>query len=187
MNRREALRRAALMLGVTAISPTILSGVLHAQAATGANAGAKPRTSVLTAAQLATTAALAERIMPRTDTPGAIDVGVPAFIDLMLADYVTADERRGFLAGLADVEARSNARHQRPFTALSPEQQDALIREVATASKDKGFFHQMRELAVVGYFTAEEVGKKVTHYDPVPGRYDACVPISEVGNVVWTK
>jgi hypothetical protein len=44
----------------------------------------------------------------------------------------------------------------------------------------------MREATILGYFTSEEVGRKVLHYDPVPGRYDPCVPIGDVGSVVWT-
>jgi hypothetical protein len=39
---------------------------------------------------------------------------------------------------------------------------------------------------VFGYFTSEQVGRNVLHYDPVPGRYDACVPIDEVGRRNWT-
>ena len=32
----------------------------------------------------------------------------------------------------------------------------------------------------------EQVGKNVLHYDPVPGRYDGCVPIDQVGRRNWT-
>ena len=45
----------------------------------------------------------------------------------------------------------------------------------------------VQELVITGYFTSEQVGKTVLHYDPIPGRYDACIPISEVGNVNWTR
>ena len=78
LTRRDALKRAAVFLGV-AISPSILNGVLRAQLA--AAAPAKPR--FLSASQFGTVTTIAERILPRTDTPGALDVGVPAFIDLM--------------------------------------------------------------------------------------------------------
>ena len=37
------------------------------------------------------------------------------------------------------------------------------------------------------YFTSEPVGKNVLHYDPIPGQFAGCVPISEVGNVSWTR
>ncbi|MEI6052361.1 MAG: gluconate 2-dehydrogenase subunit 3 family protein, partial [Opitutaceae bacterium] len=120
---------------------------------------------------------------------GATDVGVPAFVDLMLGKYSTENERQIFTVGLDQVNAASLAAHARPFVNISAEQQDAILMKIAVASqkKEKTFFYQMKELTVVGYFTSETVGRTVLHYDPVPGRFQGCVPISEVGNVLWTK
>ncbi|MSU65940.1 MAG: gluconate 2-dehydrogenase subunit 3 family protein [Opitutus sp.] len=185
MTRRQAIQRAAIFLGA-ALSPSLLSGVMRAQSAPAA-AGAKP--VYLTAKQLETATALAERILPRTDTPGAREVGVPAFIDLMYGKYLSPEEKKLFAGGLTEVETASTATHQRPFAQLSPAQQDAQLTRLAGTSKNQEgtFFYQLKELVVVGYFTSETVGKTVLHYDPVPGRFDACVPIAEVGNVNWTK
>jgi gluconate 2-dehydrogenase gamma chain len=182
ITRREALKRAALFLGV-ALSPSIVSGVLHAATTPGAKG------VFLTPLHLDLVTAIAERILPRTDTPGATDVGVPAFVDLMLGKYSTENERQIFTVGLDQVNAASLAAHARPFVNISAEQQDAILMKIAVASqkKEKTFFHQMKELTVVGYFTSETVGRTVLHYDPVPGRFQGCVPISEVGNVLWTK
>lgn len=184
MTRREAIQRAALMLGVT-ISPSILAGVLHAQSA-GAKVG-KP--AFLTAEQFDAVGAMAERIIPRTDTPGAIDVGVPAFIDLMYGRYLTADEQKMFTAGLAEIDAKCRATTKGGFSQMAPALQDSVLKGVADASKDKekSFFHQLRELTLLGYFTSEPVGKNVTHYDPVPGPFQACIPLASVGNVAWTR
>ncbi len=186
ITRREAISRVTALLGV-AIAPSILAGVARAQAAANAGAAAKPR--YLSAPQFETVSAVAERILPRTDTPGAIDVGVPAFIDLMVGEFMTADEKRVFLAGLAEVEAASAAAHQRGFAQLAPAQQDAVLTRLAEASqsKEKTFFHQVKELTLLGYFTSEPVGKNVTHYDPIPGRYQGCVPLADVGNKAWTR
>ncbi len=182
MNRREALKRAALLLGA-ALTPSLIEGVLRAQPTVGG------KTVFLTAEQFATTSAVVERIFPKTDTPGALDVGVPAFIDLMAGGYMSAEDQRTLTAGLADVEARSAAAHKKAFGQLSAEQQDALLKTLASEPKGRSlsFFRQIRELTIVGYFTSETVGKTVLHYDPVPGRFDACVPIAEVGRVNWTK
>lgn len=183
MNRREAIQRAALLLGA-AITPSILQGVLHAQVPA---AGAKPQ--FLTAPQFATVGAVAERILPRTDTPGAIDVGVPAFIDVMVGKYLTPAERRTFEAGLAEVEAKSTAGHRAAFGKLTGAQQDALLESMAEAAQAKTgtFFHLIKELTILGYFTAEPVGKNITHYEPIPGRFQGCIPLAEVGNRAWTR
>ena len=86
MSRREAIQRVALMLGV-AITPSILTGVLRAQPAA---VGSAVKPAHLTPPQFAIVTAAAERILPRTDTPGATDVGVPAFIDLMVGKFMTS-------------------------------------------------------------------------------------------------
>jgi hypothetical protein len=185
LTRREALTRAAFLLGA-ALSPSIVAGVLRAQTP---SAGAVAGRRYLDASQFPTVAAAAERILPKTDTPGALDVGVPAFIDLMYGEFLTADERFLFATGVKDIEAAARARHGQAFTALSAAAQDDVLTSIATASqgRDKTFFALLKELAVTGYFTSEPVGRNVLHYDPVPGRWDACIPISEVGNRNWTR
>lgn len=178
--RREALQRAALFLGGAALSSSLLEGVLHAQAP----AAGAPDRRALDATRYATAAALAERILPRTDTPGAGDVGVPAFIDRMYGAYLTPAERERLAAGLAGVEQQAQARGG-AFASLPASAQDAIVGGLA--ARDRAFWLQLRELVIVGYFTSETVGKTVLHYDPVPGRYRADVPLSEVGNVNWTR
>ena len=108
LTRRDMLKRAALLLGA-AISPSILEGVLRAQA-TRATGAATPR--FLTAKQFAAVGAIAERILPRTDTPGALDVGVPAFVDLMFGEFMTVEEKQRLTAGLTEIESASTKAHQ---------------------------------------------------------------------------
>ena len=50
----------------------------------------------------------------------------------------------------------------------------APVRDIAVAAqtRESSFFHQARELTVLGYFSSEIVGKTVLHYDPIPGRFD---------------
>ena len=185
ITRREAIRRTALALGV-ALTPSLINGVMNAQTAVRSTAGAP---AYLSAAQFTTVRAVVERILPKTDTPGAIDVGVPAFVDLMYGKYLTEEEKRVLTTGLAEVENVSADQGQRGFVQLSTVQQDAVLTQIARASqeKEKTFFHLIKELTLLGYFTAEPIGKNVLHYDPIPGRYQGCIPLSEVGNVSWTR
>lgn len=186
MSRREAIKRAALLLGV-AFSPSLVESALQAQ--TTASSGATAKAVYFSAKQFEAVSAIADRILPRTDTPGALDVGVPVFVDLMYGKFLNPADQKIIAAGLADLETASGAAHRRGFAQLTPDQQDAMLTKVAEASKTKErtFFHQIKELVVLGYFSSERVGKTVLHYDPVPGRFDGCIPIAEVGNVAWTK
>jgi glucoside 3-dehydrogenase (cytochrome c) hitch-hiker subunit len=180
ISRREAIRRAALLAGV-ALSPAWLTAV--DQAVRPAAQGSR-----LTPAHAAIAGAVADRILPRTDTPGAADVGVPAFIDLLYGEFMTPAERKMLGDGLDAVDAAAKAAHGAAFSTLTADRQDALLRTIARAEegKDQGFFHLIRSATVLGYFTSEQVGRNVLHYDPVPGRYEGCIPIDQVGRRNWT-
>ena len=182
LTRREALQRAAVMLGI-ALSPSLISNALRAQ--TTPSAGG----SHLSPSQLASVAAIAERILPRTDTPGASDVHVAGFIDRMYGEYLGPAERRSLVTGLTELEKSTAASARKAFVQLDAAAQDQVLQGLATAKEPatREFFRQMRELTVVGYFTSEQVGKSVLHYDPVPGRWEADVSITEVGNRNWTR
>ncbi len=69
----------------------------------------QPSARTLNAHEEATVKVMAEAILPRTNTPGAADVGAVAFIDLVLTEWYDEADRKRFLAGIADVDARSNA------------------------------------------------------------------------------
>ncbi len=179
ISRREAIRRAALLAGV-ALSPEWLSFVGRAQ-----TPAAK---TYLTAAQGPLVSAAAERILPRTDTPGAIDVGVPAFIDRFYGEFMSPADRKLLVSALDEIERAAKTAHCTSFAALTAAQQDAVLRSIATAQqgRDPSSFGVLKSVTVLGYFTSEQVGKNVLHYDPVPGAYDGCVPIDQVGRRSWT-
>src|ERR1700716_1644430 len=61
---------------------------------------------------------IAELIIPETDTPGATSVKVPEFIDLILTEWASDDERAIFLAGLADIDTRASAMGSSRFVGL---------------------------------------------------------------------
>lgn len=179
LDRREAIRRTALLAGV-ALAPDWLDFAVRAQ-------GPASRT-YLTTAQGGLVSAAAERILPKTDTPGAIDVGVPAFIDRFYGEFLNTTDRQLFVSVLDDIERAAGAAHNAAFATLASAQQDAILRGIATAQQTRSpsSFGLLRSVTVLGYFTSEKVGKEVLHYDPVPGAYDGCVPIDQVGRRNWT-
>jgi hypothetical protein len=179
ISRRDAIRRAALLAGV-AIAPEWLEMIGHAQAP-----AAK---TYLPAPLAATLAAAADRILPRTDTPGAADVGVPAFIDRFYGEFMTPAEQQLLTQALEAIDAAAKSSNGAAFSTLTPQQQDTVLRAVATAQqgKEPSPFGLLRSATILGYFTSEEVGRNVLHYDPVPGVYNGCIPISQVGRRNWT-
>jgi hypothetical protein len=184
MTRREALQRAAVLFGL-AISPSLLTRVVQAQTAPAAPAG---RARFMAQRRFDIAAAAAERILPRTGTPGAADVGVPAFLDLMYGEYLTPAEREQFTNGLDGIEVASLSAYQQGFARLSSQLQNRVLQAIAETANEQGnpFFNQLKELVVLGYFSSEEVAKRILRYEPSPGPYQGCIPANEVGPATWT-
>ena len=106
ISRREAIQRAALLAGV-ALSPELFTFVGRAQ-----TAAAK---TYLSAAQGAIARAAVDRILPRTDTPGAVDVGVPAFIDLFYGEFMSPAEQNRRDSGNDHFRSALGTRPRRAF------------------------------------------------------------------------
>lgn len=123
ITRREALAQTALLLGGTLAASTIAG----AQSTAWATASPQWSARTLSASQLELVASLAEHIIPATDTPGARAAGVHRFVDAIVTDYYAGDERRRFLAGLADVDARAQRAHGTVFLKTTQAQQVALL------------------------------------------------------------
>jgi hypothetical protein len=47
------------------------------------------------------------------------------------------------------------------------------------------FFHTMKELTLLGYYTSQIGATQELKYAPVPGRFDGCVPFATVGRA-WS-
>jgi hypothetical protein len=175
LNRRAALRGLALTVGATATG-----WAARAVAATPALAWAP---AALTPGQARLVDVVAELIIPATDTPGARQAGVPQFIDRALADYLDKAQAAQLRAGLERMDADAHAAHGQTFVALSPSQQIELLTEYdREASTTAGhFFPMLEDLVTVGYFTSEPGATLALRYDPVPGAYDGCVPLAQLG------
>ena len=111
--------------------------------------------------------------------------GVPAFIEKLLAEWASPDDRKPILAGLDAIEARSQTDYKVAGDKASPAQQDALL-TLAMEDKlpgGKDFFEKFRQLVITGYFTSEVGITQEREYLPVPGRYDGAYLYSQVNKV----
>jgi hypothetical protein len=181
VNRRDALHRIGLLLGA-AVTPRVARAVEAGFSAPPAGQALR----ALTPPQAELVATLAELIIPATDTPGARAARVDAFIDALLADIFTADERERFLAGLADVDARARAAAGSSFVECPAREQVAVLEALEREAPQSGagqapFFPWVKELTLVGYYTSEIGASQELRYVHVAGRYDGDVPYAQVG------
>jgi hypothetical protein len=175
MERRDLLRAFGAAAAFTLMPRT-------AQAAWETVAASPPALRrVLTDRRAELVAALADAIIPRTDTPGATDVNVPAFIDVIVAEYYSDDERAVFLSGLDLIDARTRSADATSFAGLSPESQKALLdsldQPVDRQAPDARAWSRLKGLVIHGYFTSERVQKDVLKTVIMPGKFDGNAPM----------
>lgn len=196
MQRREVLRLLAAGAGVHCLNglgpdDLLLFGQrLHAQARSGERASGM---RVLGEHAAQTVTAAAERIIPKSDTPGATDAGVTAFIDHMLSDWYEPGERDRLLQGLSELDARSRALSGRDFAGLAEADQVTLLSAIddevaalrqaparrggpSAGNPNDHWFAMLKFLTVWGYFTSDVAARETLSEFPLPGRYDGCAP-----------
>lgn len=186
ITRREAVRRLTVLLGGTASASTVTALLSGCQASAPAAEWA-PR--VLSSEQVDLLDVVVDRIIPATDTPGARDVGVSAFIDLLLDRWAEPEERDRFLAGLDGLDALMDEREGSIFMAADEEAQTALLmrldEEAVQAREDEvdplPFFATLKEWTLAGYYTSEAGATQELQWLPMPGRYDGDAALDAVG------
>jgi hypothetical protein len=189
MNRRELLQRVAYLMGGAVSAPAIL-GLMSGCSAKESAPGWKP--AFLSADQAELVAEVAEIMIPRTDTPGAKDAGVPAFIDTMLNAVYEKEGQQRYLNGLDAFEKASQDFHGKAFMKLEPAQRVQLVEKFHTEaiqrehadkqpnrSARRPFILMTKELVLLGFFTSQVGATQVLRHVPVPGAWRACIPLSE--------
>ncbi len=167
MTDRERVprRRALQVLGAAAVAPAVAEGAraLHPLVPLQAGDGEwRPR--FFTADETAAVEALAEAIIPETDTPGARAANVHQYVDWMVS-RATEGDGPGALPGimregLAWLDRRSAALYGRRFVAAGPERQTELVARLAAdppREEEAGveLFREARRLTIAGYYRSE--------------------------------
>ena len=197
MNRREALELLATGMAFQLVPPKLFVAAREMRSLIG------PHTTLrtLNSHQDATVTAIAERIIPRTETPGAADIGVDQFIDLILTEWYTKEECTRFLNGLADVDARTQASFGKKFVECTTGQQAEIMMALgqqmteqgdavqyigrryrgSVPNPDKNFYYMIRSLTLTAYYTSEEGATKELGFEIIPHHHDACANSQDVG------
>jgi gluconate 2-dehydrogenase gamma chain len=124
VSRRRFMQSSGFLAGVTALrlSAPALAAITQA-ACTARDEGAVFR--VLSAEEAADFTAMAARIIPTTDTPGATEAGVIYFWDNALGGYYEA-----VLAPIRELRNELNASLGKPFAKLDDAGQDDALRSI---------------------------------------------------------
>lgn len=174
MNRRELIQRVSLMLGGVMSAP-LMAGAM------GQVLNTEPSLAI-DDLQEKLIAEVADVIIPATKTPGAKEAGAHKFIIRVMRDCYTKDEQTKFYSGLAKLNDDSKAKFGKGFLDLKLDQKNEMVDDSSVYNKD--FFRLMKDLTITGYFTSEIGATQALAYDPIPGKFNGCVPL-EKGQKTW--
>ena len=193
MERREALRKTVKLAGTAAVAPTLWSLMQSCKQQTRLDWNP----IFLDDEQAKFISALVDTILPKTDTPGALEMKVDIFLDKVFAEMYGESGQAQVVSEIASFNQTCKDRFGDVFADLGGAERTEILNELEANSpkfagkvwgtavsqqEPVGFYRSMKSLAIWAYFSSEEVGKNILSYDPIPGDYLGCIPLSEVGN-----
>lgn len=182
MDRRALMGRVAMLVGATA---------LPVEAFAVAKKGAAKK--FLTAPQFTALAAIADTVIPATDTPGAVGVGVPRLIDGMLVNWASENTRTQIAGVIAAIDQLALDADKKHFAALTPERRkelllpydkeamkpgpkpkeklNALMAMMAGPPVMNPAWVKLKDLVITLYYSSEMAMTKEEIYEHVPGKW----------------
>ncbi len=180
MNRREVLKYTALLSGSALSAPlvsSVLSGCTPQQ--TGDN---ELSNFFFSPDELELIKSFVDTILPRSESPSATDVGVHTAIDNMVGRIYKKDDKEAFRTSFDLLKQKLEG-----FSDKSAEVRDEMLLEIENSDPSdlRAAYLDLKQQTLVNYLMSEEIGEKYLNYLPVPGEWDACISLDEVGGKAW--
>ena len=183
MNRRQI---AQALLAITTSS---FVGVCNSRASANKDALIEPNGDFLTSEEMTLLSTVADHILPRTETPGAVDAGVPGVIDALLADWADAPYREKWRTGLEDLahqlQGDAGEQFHRISDDLRAKKLGALDANAYEAPADEvAFYPELKYTVCTAYYMSKPGATEELRYQRMPGRWAPCIPF-EAGDRAW--
>ncbi len=206
MDRRSVIKNLTLGIGYSIAMPSLIT-VFNSCTSKGDDWQAV----FLTNPQKIFVTYLSDIILPPTDLPGALDLAIPQFIDKMMHNVVIDEDKELVMKGWEIFEKVYREQYNKETAKATREECLELLKTYFNISKEREeyifrlialdveevpaseiavfltykFLITIRSFTLLGYYTSEYIGEHVLNYDPIPGTYEACIPVSQVGNA-WS-
>lgn len=137
----------------------------------------------LNATEMALIAAVAQTLIPQTDTAGAVEAGVPETLQALATDWGDDGFKTYWRNGLTDLAAALEAQSGSAFEPMTPDQRLPVLTAFDAAVFDNeienGFYRDLKATIVQAYYMSEPGATEELAYEPVPGDWIGCVPLSD--------
>lgn len=183
MNRRSALKQAALITGGLAFMPSCSFDQERVSIAL--------KKLKIKASHEKLLAEIAETIIPATDIPGAKDLNVHEFVLVMVDDCLDKADQDIFVKGLDKFEEFTGQHYGKSFSKGTQAEREEILRRIEEQGESnettvinlqeiKTFLDRTRQFTIQGYMSSQYVMTEVVPYQLVPGHFKGCVPVEQV-------
>jgi len=186
MQRRDALKSLLAISAASALAAcTGKTESREAKPAASASLKYASEGKFLGADEMALVSALAQTIIPKTDTAGAIEAGVPAAIQGLASEWGDDNHRKYTRAGLAALDKHFKSVGGQAFADQSEKQRESLLAkydaDVFGGKVKDDFYRNFKSTVATAYYMSEPGATEELIYEAVPGEWKGCVPFSEIG------
>lgn len=146
------------------------------------------------------------------DAPGAAELGIHNFIDSFWNSVLSAEEQAHIKTAFRMLAGEFRTSFEEELIDGKSSEFDAVLAKYLTSDKEQqqlwkedmntfytaftedntvepdveanifSLLNSIRETTIWGWKTSREIGKNVLWYEPIPGKFQGCVPLSEAGN-----
>jgi len=178
------LQRRQVFQGLIALSAVGgLAACGAADETSTAETSPAPAPGYFDANEMALIAALAQTIIPQTETAGAVEAGVPATLQGLATEWGDDAFRQYWRDGLTGLNEALSAEAGGSFESLPVNERQTTLAafdaSVFAGDIENGFYRDFKSTLVQAYYMSEPGATEELAYEPVPGEWIGCVSLSD--------
>jgi len=170
MNRRDLLKKGVYGLAGVTLSSTLISTL---QSCTSIE---KYSPIYFSKTEFSLLYKIVDFLIPKTETPGALEMKVPQFIDIIISETYNNESKNNFSNKLKLLieDFKSNNIDLSDYNSIKSK----FVNDFNNKTHQETY-NQIRDLTVWGFKTSKEIALNVLNYNPIPGYQLGCVNIKE--------
>ena len=170
MNRRDLLKKGVYGLAGVTLSSTLISTLQNCSSIE------KYIPLYFSNDEFSLLSNIVDFLVPKTETPGAVDMKVPQFIDIIISETYNSESKNNFSNKfkLLIEDFKSNNIDLSDYNSIKSK----FVNDFNNKTHQE-VYNQIRDLTVWGFKTSKEIALNVLNYNPIPGYQLGCIDIDK--------
>ena len=170
MNRRDLLKKGVYGLAGVTLSSTLISTLQSCSSIE------KYSPLYFSKTEFSLLSKIVDFLIPKTETPGALEMKVPQFMDIIISETYNNESKNNFSNKLKLLikDFKSNNIDLSDYNSMKSK----FVNDFNNKTHQE-IYNQIRDLTVWGFKTSKEIALNVLNYNPIPGYQLGCVDIDK--------